>query len=81
MTETSTHPSYDPAAGRAICQTIERAIAESIHTNSIVHLADEEGLCALFAECENDVTWNGTREFWGVDLDGQEWRVHVEVQS
>ena len=59
--------------------TVQAAIAESIQTDSVIHLdaADvtETERDTLLAECEDSVeTQNGT-EYWG-----EGWRVHVDAE-
>lgn len=71
-------------------QIIETAIDRSKSHNEIVSLDALEirraglsvkAVCAaLFVECEGDVEANdGVHEFWGRDVDGTEWRVHVRT--
>ena len=79
----------------AFAEVIERAIRRSLATGEVVHLdhsdfgrrrgdALEDARGDLISECADDVDAGGTHEFWGVDVDGNEWRVHVryaEVSS
>lgn len=58
--------------------TTQQAIEQSIRTNLIVRLpfstdAETDLLCASedSAETETEV------EFWGVDCEGDDWRVHL----
>jgi hypothetical protein len=80
----STHPSYDPTAGHATVQDAADAIDMSIHENRIVHLDYTTALAAELAqECEDSVEvpqGDGDHdwiEYWGRDIDGNEWRVHL----
>jgi hypothetical protein len=70
-------------------QIVEQAIESSKKRNNIAHIdaidmrqasVSAEAVCEeLFAECEDDAENGSVREFWGEDIDGNEWRVHVEV--
>lgn len=70
---------------------VTNAIEQSKRYNQISHIDSRairdadvdvaEICCDLSVACEDNVV-NGTiREFWGTDEDGNEWRVHIEVQS
>ena len=70
-------------------QVVAEAIDRSIARDCIAHI-DEidakqagttlDAVCdALFSECEDEVETDTVREFWGKDVDGNEWRVHVEL--
>jgi hypothetical protein len=70
-------------------EDIAKAIDRSISHNEIAHLdVSSVGLLAdayeeqLARECEGsaDRRDEGVVEYWGVDLDGEEWRVHLEVR-
>lgn len=71
----------------ATLQIIEAAIDTSKTTDSIVHISALElrqaGVSyqaahdALFLECEGDTESDGIEEFWGQDIDGNTWRVHL----
>jgi len=70
-------------------QIVSSAISRSKSHNEVVTITSidmrqarvrAEVVCeTLFAECDGDVEANGLHEYWGKDLDGNEWRVHVEV--
>ena len=74
----------------ATIQVVELAIDRSKSHNEIVTIRESETDVsakaierALYEECEGDVVTksirgNRFREFWGRDVDGNEWRVHVE---
>ena len=68
-------------------QIISNAIDRSISQNEIVTLESDEiaragnsveAVCSeLFAECEDSTDADTVTEYWGKDIDGNEWRVHV----
>lgn len=68
-------------------QIVYEAIDRSLLHDDIVHLTKDHAvragvsqeaiLEALFVECENMVTNDDVVEFHGVNLDGEDWRVHV----
>lgn len=68
-------------------QIIKQAIEQSKGQNEIVHISDTEiagaGLrlsnvvAELEEECEDFAAAQGRYEYWGKDVDGAEWRVHV----
>jgi hypothetical protein len=70
-------------------QIITNAIRESVSTNSIVTIDEIDMRRAgvsvdavrneLRAECEGDVVSRPVHEFWGRNVDGEEWRVHVAL--
>ncbi len=70
-------------------ELVYRAIRESIQETGIVRIeqldmlragvSQSAVLRALFGECEGDVENGSEHEYWGVDVDGNDWRVHVEV--
>lgn len=72
-------------------QIIENAIDQSKAQDEIVTISTidmrragvtlESVLSALFAECEGETKNGSIHEHWGEDVDGNEWRVHVEVGS
>ena len=69
-------------------EIVNRAIDESKSSNEIVRISridagksQEAILAALFAECEGDVEANGEHEYWGKDIDGATWRVHVVLAA
>jgi antitoxin component of MazEF toxin-antitoxin module len=56
----------------------QRAISDSIQTDSIIHLPYDENTAAdLLAECEDSTDSDTETEYWGTDDDGQTWRVHM----
>jgi hypothetical protein len=60
--------------------TAYNAIDESKHTDSIVTVdGDPTVLRLLTEECEDVVVNGSIHEFWGKDIEGVEWRVHVRV--
>lgn len=68
-------------------ELINEAIKESKQTNSIAHICAGSGVShgtlrgvreELTLECEGHVENGDVEEFWGLDCDGNEWRVHVE---
>src|SRR5690606_22663751 len=62
----------------ATSQIVAAAIARSIAHNEIVHLDDVGNIRELlFDECEDYVEGDDEVEYWGVNLDGETWRVHV----
>ena len=70
-------------------QIISAAIARSkSHTEIVSIHADARtgefaAICEeLFSECEGSATLDdsGPSEFWGTDVDGNEWRIHVHAQ-
>ena len=78
--QTTTHPSYSPAAGGALVQIVADAIERSISHTEIMVLGHSDDLArALLAEADGDVEVNGVHEFWGCrDGDGvEEWRIHL----
>jgi hypothetical protein len=63
--------------------TVDRAIRDSVTTNSIVTIdGDADVRRELTSRCDNSVDTTGERgpltEYWGRDDDGDDWRVHVE---
>lgn len=78
------HPSYTDT--RATSQVIERAIARSISHNEIVYVDSSDAPAAglvsqLSEECEGEAlsTTFSVHEFWGRNVDGEDWRVHVRL--
>jgi len=69
--------------GLGIHFDIACAIARSIELNEIVTFNAKDGDeyqaygRVLFAECEGTVETPDVTEYWGVDLEGNNWRVHV----
>lgn len=67
----------------ATTEAVAGAIARSkSHTEIVTIEAGGQALDAIVreleTECEDCVTGNaGVREYWGVDIEGTEWRVHV----
>lgn len=74
----------DRLAANAIA---DQAIARSTSHTSIVTIDDAPGLRdALLVLCddsvENDDGYDGRIEqFWGTDVDGASWRVHVRLKA
>lgn len=72
-------------------QVVYEAIDRSISRDEVVHISLFElaragvgyvGACErLFEECEGETVANGEHEFWGVDLDRRNWRVHVQLPN
>lgn len=61
---------------------IEVAIAQSIATNSIVHMeGDADVIDALAAYCDDSAERANVLEYWGTDDDGNDWRIHVVAAS
>lgn len=59
--------------------TAKELIARSITYNEIAHgTYDEETAWDLEAWSEESVENGDTAEYWGVDDDGAEWRVHLD---
>lgn len=60
--------------------SIQHHIAQSIATNSIVHLSGDESVhLDLLAECDDSVENGTVTEYWGTTDEGYEWRVHVSA--
>lgn len=56
----------------------EQAIHESIVRNRIVELKDNaEDRRYLARHCDDSVETGQVTEYWGVDDDGNDWRVHI----
>jgi hypothetical protein len=74
----------EAAMSNSIHQDVGSAIKRSIDENRIVTItaldsAEHETLCRiLFEECEDTADNGAVTEYWGIDLDGNEWRVHVK---
>lgn len=63
-----------------ISDIVEQAIEESIACNLIVHIDAQEGMIDELTVRSDDRVKNGpVMEFWGVDDDGDAWRVHVTL--
>lgn len=65
-------------------EVIGRAISESIRENRSTHIETVGDATALHdslaAECEGETDANhGAHEYWGADVDGAEWRIHVSA--
>jgi len=59
---------------------IETAIAQSVSTNSIVHLdAGSDVIDALAAYCDDSAEHADALEYWGTDDDGNDWRIHAHL--
>jgi len=58
---------------------IENAINESIANDCIVHLDHTPELAdELQSICDDSVDNDGVIEYWGVDDDGRDWRIHLD---
>ena len=79
MTYTNDRETYNETKDHgSLAQEIARAIAESIAEDRIIYLDySDAARDALSAECEGDAETDDVHEFWGVDVDGNEWRVHL----
>lgn len=62
----------------SIAQDIARAIAYSIAENRIVHMTGDRYSDVLAAECEDSAENGDVTEYWGTNVDGDTWRVHVD---
>lgn len=73
----------DRADGNAEADAIaDQAIARSLSHTEIVTVKDQPGLkMALLVRCDDNVENEGEEEFWGVDDDGDSWRVHVRIAN
>ena len=73
----------DPRHYRATTECVAAAIAQSISHTEIVTISpyDHEVLAELQAESEGSVEADHAHETWGMDLDANEWRVHVVRES
>jgi hypothetical protein len=68
------HPSYSTTT-----QAVSDAIARSVSRNEIVYLDHSDAAEEyLSAECEDRAEGAELVEFWGIDCDGNEWRVHLD---
>jgi hypothetical protein len=68
----------------ALTQIVAQAIDRSVTHGEIVFISEPLCLEELLRECEGEVYVanideysSNVHEFWGIDLDGEEWRVHV----
>lgn len=60
----------------------DQAIARSIAHTEIVTIDDEPGLRdALLVRCGDNVENEGVAEYWGTDVAGSSWRVHVRRKA
>jgi len=67
------HPSYKNT--RSTQQEVHRAIDESKAQSVRVHLPHSEGAAEILSEeCEG----SDGDEYWGFDIDGNGWRVHLD---
>lgn len=66
----------------SVTHTVYSAIDESILRDTIAYLpwsaAAEE---ILMAECEDCTEGDRVSEYWGIDLDQREWRVHLRKST
>lgn len=59
--------------------TAAEAVAASIINNRIAHCQNtEENMTDLLAWCDDSAD-SAEHEFWGIDDDGNHWRVHVAL--
>lgn len=59
---------------------VARAISQSVNQNEIVTIGPQDGLTEeLERECEASALCESVYEFWGVNCDGEAWRVHVRI--
>jgi hypothetical protein len=67
----------------AVFQVVADAIRVSVSHDKIETIRGgphTEALCAaLSAECEDSAENGETSEFWGANIDGDTWRVHVRA--
>jgi hypothetical protein len=67
----------------AVFQVVADAIRVSVSHDKIETLRGgpyTEAICAaLLAECEDSAENGETSEFWGTNIDGDTWRVHVRA--
>lgn len=71
------HPSYKNT--RSTEQEAHAAIDRSKSHTEIVHLPWSDGAARILEqECEGSADANNAHEYWGVDCDGTEWRVHLD---
>lgn len=62
--------------------TAEQAITESITRDRIVIMEySRDGAEYLSTECTNSVENGPVTEYWGVDEDGNNWRVHMAAKG
>lgn len=66
--------------GSCLVDELEKAIDESKMTTSIVHLPYSDDMAnALWGESEGHAIENdGSYDYWGADIDGNEWRVRLD---
>lgn len=62
--------------------TAEQAIDRSISHNEIVHVAFSREIAEELLESSDDhVIAGSVMEFWAVDEEAGEWRVHLDLQG
>lgn len=71
---------------RATTAAVREAIDESKLQNTIVRIVASGHVLEavrreLEAECEGSAVATEEQEFWGVDCDGAEWRVHLVTRD
>lgn len=60
-------------------ERVHIAITTSVRESRVYHLHYSPELAAALArECEGEVDTPDAREFWGIDIDGHTWRVHLD---
>lgn len=71
---------YHPRSHTGVLhERITTAIRDSVQESRIVHLEHSDALAAALAlECEGEADTPEGHEFWGVDCDGVEWRIHLD---
>ena len=63
------------------------AINESLESGAIVHVSSGAGLdlaavrAVLSAECAVETLTHDAAQYWGVDCEGDAWRIHVEIEA
>ena len=63
-------------------ELVHTAITTSVRESRVYHLHYTPELAAALArECEGEADYPEAREFWGVDLDGNTWRVHLDRED
>lgn len=63
----------------AVQETIAHAIRESVREQRIVHLIYSDRIAELLRrESEGETDTGDTLEIWGVTIDGDKWRIHLE---